>query len=63
MDIAAAIAQPGTRLMINCHACGISRVLPEDLTIGQEFVLKSCGKCHAWPLLLRLTAEGVEEVV
>lgn len=62
MDVATLLAEPGTRLMINCHACGLSRLLPEGVQIGSEFVLVTCPKCAAVPLLLRLTAEGVEEV-
>jgi len=57
------LADPCMRLGINCHACGLFRLIPEDLKVGESFYLVPCPKCHSVPLSLRLTDDGVQEVI
>lgn len=61
MDVAAKLSD-GSRLLINCHACGLSRMLPEGLGVGDVFYLTPCPKCWTPPLVLRLDDDGVREV-
>lgn len=61
--IQAMLDEPGCRLGLNCHGCGTLRLIPEGIKIGDIFQLVVCPRCKVAPLTLRLTKEGVKEVV
>ena len=55
----AATFHPELRLGINCY-CGLTRMLPTGLKIGDSFTLAPCPKCGTG-FTGHLTSEGVEE--
>ena len=56
----AAQDHPELRLGINCY-CGLTRMIPAGLKIGEGFALAPCPKCGTG-FTGRLTNEGVEEI-
>lgn len=62
-DVLKSLATPGDRLAVNCHGCGMLRLIPAEIKLGDVFQLVTCPKCAVPSLFLRLLETGVEEVL
>ncbi len=61
-EIQPIVKVPSYRLAVYCAGCGISRLLPSGLSVGDVFELVACPKCGTG-LGGKFIEGGVEEVV